>query len=107
MDGNEPIHHLDSPDNRSVRIIFDLEQSEQKLTFKSATLVKWGLDRCHPYNLNLELFALTTVSMYVMFLTPNIFGCKDQVAADNLQTTKVKYQHPGSLFVLIFNHFLN
>ena len=47
VDGNEPIHHLDSLDNRSVMIIFDLEQSEQKLTFKSASL---GLDRCHTHS---------------------------------------------------------
>ena len=49
VDGNEPIHHLDSLDNHSVSSICDLEQSEQKLTFKNASLgIKWGLDRCHP-----------------------------------------------------------
>ena len=52
VDGNEPIHHLDSLDNLSVKSIFDLEQSEQKLTFKSASLGKWGLVRCHLLNLN-------------------------------------------------------
>ena len=57
VDGNEPIHHLDSLDNHSVRSIFDLEQSEQKLTFKIASLGKWGLDICHSLNLN-HLLAL-------------------------------------------------
>ena len=62
VDGNEPIHHLDSLDNRSVRSICDLEQSEQKLTLKNASLGKWGLDRCHPWNLNLHLLALSLIS---------------------------------------------